>query len=349
MSEAQQAQTVTVIGAGSWGGTIAQHLVSLGHSVSIWHRNRQELDEMAKTRRHPFVPGLTFDKRIQFKPDLKTLEHSDIVVIGVPSHGVREVVGQLKTMLSDTIVVNLAKGIENETLLRMSQVISQVGDVDAKRIVTLSGPSHSEEVAQKIPTTVVVAGTDGDTIEFIQQVFSSETLRVYTNTDIVGVELGGSVKNIIAIAAGVCDGLGFGDNTKAALIIRGMVEIMRLGVAVGAKPETMAGLSGVGDLIVTCFSRYSRNRYVGEEMGKGRKLSEILSEMQMVAEGVNTAKSIHTLMDKYSIEMPICSAVYRVLFEGEDPREGVKELMTRELAYEHENSPGFSRSASLPE
>lgn len=330
-----RSRSIAILGAGSWGGTLAQYLSELGHSVTVWHRNRDELRLMSDRRVHPFISDIRFPDSVTFVSDLEALEISDMVIIGVPSHGVREVVERQGVVGPETLVLNLAKGIENESLLRMSEVISEAGNIDPDRIATLSGPSHAEEVARRIPTVVVVAGRERHTIESIQTAISSEALRVYANTDIVGVELGGSVKNVIAIAAGICDGIAFGDNTKAALIIRGAVEISRLGVAMGARPETLAGLSGTGDLIVTCFSRYSRNRYVGEEIGKGRKLGEILKEMRMVAEGVRTTRSVRALAEKYGVEMPICHAVHRVLFEDEDPREAVRRLMTRELGYEH--------------
>ncbi|MFQ6616271.1 MAG: NAD(P)H-dependent glycerol-3-phosphate dehydrogenase [Fidelibacterota bacterium] len=329
-------KNIVVLGAGSWGGTLAQYLSELGHSVTVWHRNRNELLTMSEKGIHPFIPEIRFPPSVTFVPELKDLDSGDIVIIGVPSHGVREVVEKQKIITPGTLVLNLAKGIENETLLRMSEVISDAGQIDSGRIATLSGPSHAEEVARRVPTVVVVAGKDSHTIETIQDAISSEALRVYANTDIVGVELAGSVKNVIAIAAGVCDGIGFGDNTKAALIIRGAVEISRLGVAMGARPETLAGLSGIGDLIVTCFSRHSRNRYVGEEIGKGRGLQEILKDMHMVAEGIQTTRAVPALAERHGVEMPICSAVHRVLFENEDPMKAVRELMTRELGYEHQ-------------
>lgn len=336
MSHRRGIKEIVILGAGSWGGTLAQYLSELGHGVTVWHRNKDELRMMAQKRIHPFIPDIKFPDSVQFIPELKDVGPAEIVIIGVPSHGVREVVQRQEVVTPDTLVLNLAKGIENTTLLRMSEVISAAGRIDPERIATLSGPSHAEEVARKVPTAVVVAGKDTHTIETFQRALSSEALRVYANTDIVGVELGGSVKNVIAIAAGVCDGIGFGDNTKAALIIRGSVEISRLGLVLGARPETLAGLSGIGDLIVTCFSRYSRNRYVGEEIGKGRSLREILKDMHMVAEGIRTAQSVRDLAQKHHVEMPICSAIHRVLFKDEDPQEAVRRLMTRELGYEQD-------------
>jgi len=331
--------TVNIVGAGSWGAIFAQYLVDKQYSINAWHADRDELREMSEKRIHPYITDLTLDKRIRFIPELSFFEPSDIIIIAVPSQVVRDVIKKLPEIDSNSIVVNLTKGIENDTLLRMSEVIIDAGRIDPSRVVTLSGPSHAEEVAKKIPTAVVVAGKERKTIEFVQTIFSSENFRIYTNTDIIGVELGGSVKNVVAIASGVCDGIGFGDNTKAALITRGIVEISRLGVAMGAKPETLAGLSGIGDLVVTCLSRFSRNRFVGEEIGKGRKLADVLKDMKVVAEGVSTAKSINSLKKKYKIEMPICSAIYNVLFKNEEPRSAVRKLMTRELGYEHKNLP----------
>ncbi|MEE9166409.1 MAG: NAD(P)H-dependent glycerol-3-phosphate dehydrogenase [Candidatus Neomarinimicrobiota bacterium] len=325
---------VNIVGAGSWGGTFAQHLVGLGHNVTAWHGDPHELQEMSRTRVHPYIEGLVLDKKIRLIEVFSSFQPADIAVVAIPSQVVREVLGKTAFIKPDTTIVNLAKGIENDTLLRMSEVIAEVANIRPSKIATLSGPSHAEEVALEIPTAVVVAGEDPETIESVQQIFSSETFRIYTSTDVVGVELGGSIKNVIAIAAGICDGIGYGDNTKAALITRGIVEITRLAVAMGARPETLAGLSGMGDLVVTCLSRHSRNRHVGEELGKGRKLSDILGEMKVIAEGISTAQSIYALMEKYSVEMPICAATYRVLFEDKDPRKAVSDLMTRELVYE---------------
>ena len=228
------------------------------------------------------------------------------------------------------IVINVAKGIENDTLLRMSQVLEQTIDWLARpNIVTLSGPSHAEEVSRKIPTAIVAACTNLYNAELIQKVFMNRYFRVYTNPDIIGVELGGALKNVIALAAGICDGAGFGDNTKAALQPRGLVEIVRLGTAMGAQPITFAGLTGMGDLIVTCMSKHSRNRYVGEQIGKGRKLDDVLKGMVMVAEGVKTTRSAFELSKKYHIEMPITEQVYQVLFENKSAFDALQDLMQR--------------------
>ncbi|MCH8012006.1 MAG: NAD(P)-dependent glycerol-3-phosphate dehydrogenase [Candidatus Marinimicrobia bacterium] len=327
---------ISVIGAGSWGGTMAQHLAELGHDIIVWHRNEDELNLMEKEKRHPFLPQLRFSRTIIFTSTLSELLQRDVLVVAVPSHGVRDIMTQLGNINRDTVIVNLAKGIENETLMRMSEIIIEVGGCDPSNVVSLYGPSHAEEVMNKTPTAVVAAGVSNETLEYIQSIFSSEYFRIYANEDIIGVELGGSVKNVIAIAAGVCNGIGYGDNTIAALITRGIVEITRLGEVLGAKRETFSGLSGIGDLIVTCLSQYSRNRSIGEKIGKGMKLKEILDEMHMVAEGVKTSKSVYELSKKLEVEMPICTAVYDVLFNDVNPEHAVKRLMTRELIYEHD-------------
>ncbi|MDP6568234.1 MAG: NAD(P)H-dependent glycerol-3-phosphate dehydrogenase [Candidatus Marinimicrobia bacterium] len=325
---------ITVLGAGSWGGTIAEHLAQQGHSVTVWHRNEEELNQMSEKRTHPFLDDLQFSQSIRFVESMNDLKQPELVVLGIPSHGVRDVMNSLPDLLQDSVYVNLAKGIENDSLKRMSEVVMECGGIDGKNVVTLSGPSHAEEVAKGLPTTLVAASSDSEIASMVQQVFSSNTLRVYINSDIIGVELGGSVKNVIALAAGVCDGIGFGDNTKAALITRGIVEITRLGMSIGGKAETFAGLSGIGDLIATCLSRHSRNRYVGEQIGRGRSLEEILDEMTMVAEGVKTASSVKALSEKHSVEMPICDAIYESLYEGLDPKKAVNRLMARKLGSE---------------
>ncbi len=327
---------ITVIGFGSWGATVAQHMVNLGHKVIGWHKFAEEVEEMQKTLQHNLIPQLQISKELHLTTDLESaLKDAEIVVVATPSHIVRPIIEEAKGFIKkDAIVVNLAKGVENDSLETMSQVIAEVGEIDKNRIVTLYGPSHAEEVALKMPTTLVSASVNLETAKKVQEEFSSETLRIYTNTDILGVELAGSLKNVIAIAAGICDGIGYGDNTKAALITRGLTEMTRLGVTMGAKPETFFGLAGIGDLMATCLSKHSRNRYVGEELGKGRKLDEILSEMKMVAEGVKTAKSVVQLRNKYKVPMPIASAMEAVLFHNADPKVKVKELMTRDLKKE---------------
>jgi glycerol-3-phosphate dehydrogenase (NAD(P)+) len=230
---------------------------------------------------------------------------------------------------ADPIWVTVSKGIENDTYLRISQVIAEVAGIDPKKVVALSGPSHAEEVGRKIPTAVVSASTSIKSAETVQKAFMNKYLRVYASEDVIGVELGGALKNIIALAAGICDGAGFGDNTKAALMTRGLVEINRFGVEMGAQSNTFAGLSGMGDLIVTCMSRHSRNRHVGEQIGKGRKLQEILDEMVMVAEGVKTTLSAFELSQKYNVEMPITEQIYYTLFKNKSPQQAMFDLMNR--------------------
>ncbi|MDD4857585.1 MAG: NAD(P)-dependent glycerol-3-phosphate dehydrogenase, partial [Candidatus Krumholzibacteria bacterium] len=234
------------------------------------------------------------------------------------------------------IAINAAKGLEERTLCRMSEVLAQELPIPKRRIVGLLGPSHAEEVSRRMPTSIVVAGTAPDILEEIQGFFMNEYFRVYTNTDIIGVELGVSLKNTIAIASGICDGLGFGDNTKAALITRGLAEMKRLACRMGGREETLSGLAGVGDLIVTCMSRHSRNRHVGEEIGRGKKLPQILGEMVMVAEGVKTTKAAVRLASRVGIELPIAEQVHRVLFRGKDPRKAIKDLMVRKAKREME-------------
>jgi glycerol-3-phosphate dehydrogenase (NAD(P)+) len=257
------------------------------------------------------------------------LRGAELVVLAVPSHGMRPICEQLKPFLPSGVpLISVAKGIENETGARMSEVIGEVLGTD--RIIVLSGPSHAEEVARGIPTAVVVAAKDPALATTAQKIFMNERFRIYTHDDVIGVELGGALKNIIAIAAGACDGIGFGDNTKAALCTRGLAEITRLGVALGARRETFFGLSGVGDLIVTAFSRHSRNRGFGERLGRGEPPQQIAASTQMVAEGVRTAKSAWQVARRLRVEVPITSQVYAILYEGKATKQAVRDLMTRE-------------------
>ena len=258
------------------------------------------------------------------------------MVLALPSQSIRKLISDnLECFGQDKLIVNVSKGIEIDTLMTVSEVIKDVLSESYQGIVTLSGPSHAEEVIQKHPTTLVSASSNLDSAQKVQNLFATDMLRTYRNNDIKGVELGGSMKNVIAIAAGICDGIGYGDNSKAALITRGMTEITRLGKTMGGQRETFNGLSGFGDLIVTCLSRHSRNRQLGEAIGKGRSLKEITSEMNMVAEGIYTAKSVHQLRLKHNVEMPIHEAIYKVLFEDKEPRTSVMELMKRKLSEEN--------------
>ena len=324
---------IAVIGAGSWGNTLANLLAKKNLPVTLWVYEPDQLAEMRRTRMNKrYLPGIFLPEQLELTGDLsEAVGDARFLVLAVPSHAMRSVCQQIKPHLQEKqIFVNVAKGIENDTLLRMSQVIEEVLAVSPEQVVSLYGPSHAEEVAMEIPTAVVSASASLKTARTVRDLFSTPYFRVYSSDDIVGVEIGGSVKNVIAIAAGVCDGAGFGDNTKAALLTRSMVEIQRLGVALGARPETFSGLSGIGDLIVTCMSKHSRNRYVGEQIGRGRTLDDVLKQMVMVAEGVKTTRSVHQLSKKLSLEMPISEQVYQVLFHEKNPHDAVAELMTRQ-------------------
>jgi len=327
---------ISLLGCGTWGSTLAQVLGRNGHSVTAWHYKMDVVDDMIRSRMHPNISNFEFHSNIIFKKEIQTcIEGSNCIVVAVPSHGVRNIIEKSSSFFTNKVIlVNVAKGIENETLSTMSEVIKDSSNLDSGQIVSLYGPSHAEEVIKGDPTTLVSASSDKSSAEYVQTIFSSDTLRVYTNNDIKGVELGGSLKNVIAIAAGICDGIGFGDNSKAALMTRGIAEITRLGVAMGVNSNTFSGLSGIGDLIVTCLSIHSRNRYVGEEIGKGKTLVSILDKMDMVAEGIRTTQSVYDLSKKYQVEMPISEGVYQILFNEKNPKEIVSELMTRDLKLE---------------
>jgi glycerol-3-phosphate dehydrogenase (NAD(P)+) len=322
---------VTVIGTGGWGTALAVLLDGNGHRVALWGRLPEEVEPIiAAGENKLFLPGVKIPHEIVLTLDsAEACREAEMIVLAVPSHGMRPICRQLRKWLpSDAMLVHVAKGIENETGARMSEVIADELKRDA---VVLSGPSHAEEVGRGIPTAVVVAGTNAGRV---QQVFMNERFRIYTHDDIVGVELGGALKNVIAIAAGVCDGIGFGDNTKAALCTRGLAEMARLGVVLGARQETFFGLSGVGDLIVTAFSRHSRNRGFGERLGKGETPKQIASSTPMVAEGVNTAKSAWQLAQRQGVDVPITREVVAIIYEGKLPKQAVRDLMTREAKAE---------------
>ena len=327
---------ISFLGCGSWGGALGLVLANKGVHVTMWHRNPDVVQTLTDSRNHYLVPGLIFPDSVLFTSSMDAaVLGASIVIIAVPSQSIRELLQSNKYLfINDQTIVNVSKGIEIDTLMTVSEVIFDVLGDSFTKVVTLSGPSHAEEVIQGHPTTLVSASANSEAAKDIQSLFSNEVLRTYANADIKGVELGGSMKNVIAIAAGICDGIGYGDNTKAALLTRGMTEISRLGTAMGAELKTFQGLSGIGDLIVTCLSQHSRNRRVGQAIGEGKSLDHILSEMKMVAEGVQSAKSVHQLRQKYKVNMPICEAVYQILFEGKDPKQSVTDLMTRELRLE---------------
>ena len=327
---------ISLLGCGTWGSTLAQVLGRNGHSVTAWHYKMDVVDDMIRSRMHPNISDFEFHSNIIFKKEIQTcIEGSNCIVVAVPSHGVRNIIEKSSSFFTNKVIlVNVAKGIENGSLSTMSEVIKESSNLDSGQIVSLYGPSHAEEVIKGNPTALVSASSDKSSAEYVQTIFSLDTLRIYTNNDIKGVELGGSLKNVIAIAAGICDGIGFGDNSKAALMTRGIAEITRLGVAMGVNSDTFSGLSGIGDLIVTCLSIHSRNRYVGEEIGKGKTLVSILDKMDMVAEGIRTTQSVYDLSKKYQVEMPISEGVYQILFNEKNPKEIVSELMTRDLKLE---------------
>lgn len=329
---------IGMLGAGSWGTTLAALLCENNHDVTLWSYSADDVRSMRETGRNGvYLPDFDLPPQLSITGDLpEAAAEKDMLVISTPSQYVRPVLEKLPAHSADhAIIVNVAKGIENGTLLRMSEVVRElIPDFDCDHYAVLSGPSHAEEVSQKRPTTVVAASRNPRTTNLVTQTFMTDTFRVYGSADVIGVELGGSLKNVIAIGAGICDGSRFGDNTKAALITRGIAEIRRLGTMLEADPHTFAGLSGLGDLIVTTMSQHSRNRFVGEEIGKGRSVEEVLGGMSMVAEGVATTRSAHELALKHGVEMPIIHQMYEILFNGKDPVQATQELMTRQAKHE---------------
>ncbi|MFQ6109007.1 MAG: NAD(P)H-dependent glycerol-3-phosphate dehydrogenase [Candidatus Aminicenantales bacterium] len=329
----------SVIGGGTWGSTFALHLSRLNIETNLWIREQEILQETAKERENRvFLPGYKFPQMVSFHDDFEeAVRHCEVVFIAVPSKFCRQIYKKLAPFLSsDQTLVSLTKGIEENSLMRMSEVMEdEFNPFFRPRIAALSGPSFAQEVAQCHPTAVVLASKEMDLAKKIQHVISSENLRVYTSDDIIGVELGGALKNIIAIAAGILDALHFGSNSTAALITRGLSEITRLGVRLGARKETFSGLAGVGDLVLTCTGRLSRNRHIGYELGKGKPLKEIVSGMKMVAEGITTTVSARQLARREHVEMPICEQVYQVLYNNKDPKHALQDLMTRRLKEEY--------------
>ena len=309
---------ILVLGAGTWGTTLAKVLNQNSHSVTLWHYKNIFIKKMEQNRYHPNLK-VPISENIILTSDFKQFEKFDILVIAVPTQSIRQVLKRIKNFHNDLIIVNASKGIEVSSLKTISNIIKDITLLSKSNIVALYGPSHAEEVAKKIPTTVVSACTNINTARKIQDVFSNQYFRVYSNNDIKGVEIGGAVKNIIAIAAGITIGIGYGDNTISALITRGIAEIKRLGIKMGAKDKTFLGLSGIGDLIVTAMSTHSRNRTLGLELGKGKKINEVIEDMEMVVEGVQTSKAIYKLAKKMKVDMPICNNVYQILFNQKNP------------------------------
>lgn len=327
-----------VIGSGAWGTALAIRLCKNGHDVTMWTFEKDLIPEMEATRRNPRLPNAVLPEGLKISGDYACAKGAKLVVIASPSVPLRSVSrGVAPYIDEDAVVVSVTKGLEQETYLRMSQVVAQETGRD---VVVLCGPSHAEEVAIDVPTGLLAASADQKKAEFVQDAFMSDTLRVYTSADPVGAELGAALKNVIALCAGITDGLGFGDNTKAMLMTRGLTEIARLGVAMGAKKETFTGLTGVGDLIVTCTSMHSRNRRAGILIGKGEDVQTAMKEVGAVVEGYYAAKSAYELGRKMHIDMPITEAAYKVLYEGADARQAVQQLLTRQRKSESEN-PGW--------
>lgn len=320
---------ISVVGAGGWGTAIAILLSENKHNVTLWSYENDVVDEInIQHTNKRFLQNKIIPQSVKAINDLSEAEKNDNIVLAIPTQHIRSVVSRLD--LQNKIIVNLAKGIEQKTLLRISELLIQSCKISPEQYTIITGPSHAEEVAKRIPTTVVAASEHNRYEQQIVDIFTTSYFRIYSSLDVVGCEIGGSLKNVIAIAAGIIDGLNFGDNTKAALITRGLAEISRLGIALGANPITFSGLSGLGDLYVTCSSKHSRNRYVGEQIGKGKTLSEITSQMKMIAEGVSTSESAFALSQKHNVEMPITEQVYNILFNGLEPLEAIKMLMTRQ-------------------
>lgn len=328
---------VSVLGAGSWGTALASVLNHNGHEVTIWSVMEDEIDMLKEKREHVLkLPGVKLAEEIKLTTDLKdAVEGRDLLVLAVPSVFVRSTAKMMQPFVArHQLIVNVAKGIEEKTLMTLTDIIAE--EISQARVAVLSGPSHAEEVGRGLPTTCVAGAGTKEAAEFIQNIFMNDVFRVYTSPDMLGIELGGALKNVIALAAGMADGLGYGDNTKAALITRGITEIGRLALAMGAKYETISGLTGIGDLIVTCASRHSRNRKAGMLIGEGKTMKEATEEVNMVVEGIYSAKAAMGLSEKYQVPMPIIEQVNLVLFHDKPVKEAVQELMLRDKKAEHE-------------
>ncbi|MFH7818886.1 NAD(P)H-dependent glycerol-3-phosphate dehydrogenase [Neobacillus thermocopriae] len=324
---------ITVLGSGSWGSALAMVLADNGHEVRIWGKNPQTIQEINENHsNNKYLPDIALPRSIKGYLSLKqALEDVETILLVVPTKSIREVIQQVQKVVSKPLtIIHASKGIEPGTFKRISEMIrEEMPPALLKEMVVLSGPSHAEEVALRHPTTVVSASENLEAAEFVQQLFMNSYFRVYTNTDLIGVELGGALKNIIALGAGISDGLGYGDNAKAALVTRGLAEITRLGCVMGANPLTFLGLAGVGDLIVTCTSVHSRNWRAGNLLGKGHKLHEVLDKMGMVVEGVRTAEATYELAKKLQVDMPLTNAIYEVVHNGKNPNDAVEDLMNR--------------------
>ena len=331
---------VGVMGAGSWGTVLALLLHSNGHQVTVWSINEEEVEMLSKEREHKSkLPGVKIPEDMVFTSDMETaIKEKDFLVLAVPSAFTRGTARNMKPFVKEgQIIVDVAKGIEEDTLMTLSQQIEE--EIPQANVAVLSGPSHAEEVGRGLPTAVVIGAKTEETARYLQEMFMNHVFRVYISPDMLGMELGGALKNVIALAAGIADGMGYGDNTKAALITRGIAEIARLGVKMGGAIESFTGLTGIGDLIVTCASVHSRNRKAGYLMGQGKTMEEAMAEVKMVVEGVYSAKAAAKLGKKYGVALPIVDKVNEVLFEGKDPKEAVDELMLRDSKAEHSALP----------
>ncbi|RKM57099.1 NAD(P)H-dependent glycerol-3-phosphate dehydrogenase [Butyrivibrio sp. X503] len=331
---------VGIVGAGSWGIALAHVLSGNGHDVTVWSRSQDSVAKLKAYRgNEDKLPGIRLPESVKFTSDMEeTVRNKDIIVVVVPSAHMRETIRRMKPFIEENeehrqIIVNCSKGIEEESLMVMSDVI--LDELPGCHVCVLSGPSHAEEVGKSMPTTIVVGAFDKEIAKYVQNVFMNDFFRVYISPDMLGIEIGAALKNVVALAAGIADGFGCGDNAKAALITRGITEISRLGMAMGGKFETFAGLSGIGDLIVTCASMHSRNRRAGMLIGQGKTYQEAMDEVKMVVEGVYSAKAALKLAEKYEVEMPIIKAVNEILFDGKPPKEAVKDLMLRDKKIEN--------------
>lgn len=333
-----QRTRIGVVGAGSWGTALTKLLADKGFSPDLWVFEPEVIDQINTLRENKvFLPDVQLPENIFPTNDLeKAVKDKDLVLVVVPSHCMRDVAGKMKTFVSDdTVIVTASKGIENKTHMTMTQILAEkIDHLPEENFAVLSGPSFAKEVANHIPTVVAAASTSRKVAEYVQQVFSAPKFRVYVNDDPVGTQVGGAMKNVLAIAAGICDGMEMGLNPRAALITRGLTEMNRLGTKLGADPLTLSGLAGVGDLLLTCTGALSRNYTVGKQIGQGKKLDEIISEMRMVAEGVKTTRSVYNLSRKLGVDLPICNEVYYVLFENYDVKKTVERLMSRSLKHE---------------
>jgi len=329
---------IGVVGGGSWGTALAKQLADKGYRLDLWVYETEVREQIERDRENKvFLPGFSLPEGIHPTNDLQTaVADKDLVLVVVPSHCMRAMAGEMKPFIAtDTVVVSASKGIENKTHQTMTDILSEIMDhIPAKNFAVLSGPSFAKEVAAKIPTVVASAAIDRGVAEFVQQVFAAPSFRVYVNDDPVGTQVGGAMKNVLAIAAGICDGMNMGLNPRAALITRGLTEMNRLGTRMGADPLTLSGLAGVGDLLLTCTGELSRNYTVGKQIGQGKKLDDIISEMRMVAEGVKTTRSVYNLSRKLRVDLPICNEVYAVLFENRPVDETIVRLMNRSLKHE---------------